>query len=223
MLALSGNEILLGEAAELGPIDPQMQVVIDQRLVTVPARAAIDQFGRIEADVIADPNKLRSRLPIIRQYGPSFLQECQNAIERSEILATEWLRDYMFEGEDCAEERAKKVATWLADHNNFRIHSSPVWMEQLLEVEPTMKIRQLRDVDEDFASAVMDVYWAIDVTLNSTDAIKIVEHQHRSAYIRLRRVARVAPGPQPTNDEGVQRQMARRANQTRNKPRRRKR
>ena len=218
MLALSGNEILLGEAAELGPIDPQMQIVIDQRLVTVPARAALDQFGRIEEDVIADPNKLRSRLPIIRQYGPSFLQECQNAIERSEILATEWLRDYMFEGEDDAEERAKSIATWLADHNNFRIHSSPVWMEQLLEVESTVKIRQLGDADDGFASAIMDVYWAIDVTFDSTDAIKIVEHQHRSAYIRLRRVTRVVQGPQPTNKEGVQRQMARRANQARKKP-----
>ena len=217
MLALSGNEILLGEAAELGPIDPQLQMVIDQRSVTVPARAALDQFTRIEADVIADPTKLRSRLPIIRQYGPSFLQECTNAIERSEALATEWLRDYMFAGCDDADERAKRVARWLANHNNFRIHSSPVWMEQLLEVEPTLKIRQLADISDDFSNAIMDVYWAIDVTFSGTPAFKIVEHQFGSAYIRLKVTARMTQVSQrrPSNEDGVRRQMARQANQTR--------
>lgn len=216
MLALSGNEILLGEAGELGPIDPQLQIFIDQRSVTVPARAALDQFERIESDVIADPLKLRSRLPIIRQYGPSFLQECTNAIERSEALATEWLRDYMFAGYDDADKRAKKVAQWLADHNNFRIHSSPVWMEQLLEVEPTLRIRQLADAGDGFANAIMDVYWAIDVTFNGTPAVKIIEHQYRSAYIRLKVTALMAQVSQdrpPNQDRVRRRQMAKQANQ----------
>ena len=85
MLALSGDEILLGEAAELGPIDPQIQFVTEQRPISVPARAAIDQFERAASDIDADPGKMRVWLPIIRQYGPAFLQECQNAIELSEI------------------------------------------------------------------------------------------------------------------------------------------
>ena len=222
MLALSGNEILLGEAAELGPIDPQLQFFTDQRPVIVPARAALDQFRRIQAEIDVDPRKLRTWLPIIRQYGPSFLQECENAIERSETLVTEWLRDYMFADEDDAETRAKKIATWLADHNNFRIHSSPVWMEQLLELESSVKVRKLADAGTDFASAIMDVYWAIDSTFDGTPAAKIIEHQYGSAFIRLKGVARVTPAPQlqPSNEEGVRRQTARRGNQ--NKPRSRK-
>lgn len=59
MLALSGDEVLLGEAAELGPIDPQLQFVTEQRPVSVPARAAIDQFERAGSDIGLDPNKLR--------------------------------------------------------------------------------------------------------------------------------------------------------------------
>ena len=90
MLALSGDEILLGEAAELGPIDPQMQFVTEQRPISVPARAAIDQFARAAAEIDADPGKIRVWLPIIRQYGPAFLQECQNAIALSEALVTGW-------------------------------------------------------------------------------------------------------------------------------------
>ena len=202
MLALSGDEILLGEAAELGPIDPQMQFVTEQRPISVPARAAIDQFARAAADIDADPGKIRVWLPIIRQYGPAFLQECQNAIALSEALVTNWLSSYMFNNEPDAGARAGKIATWLADHNNFMAHSRPVWLEQLLKVEPMMKIRRLQELGKDFEAAVMAVYWAIDVTFSETGAFKLIEHQEGSAYIRLVRTAIVGPPtPSPNREE----------------------
>lgn len=193
MLALSGNEILLGEGAELGPIDPQLHIVNQQRQVTVPAGAAIIQFQRIHAEVVTNPQKLRGWLPIIGQYGPSFLQECQNAIDLSETLVANWLQKYMFCGEEGAKSRAEKVAKWLADHTNFNTHSRPVWMEQLLDIEPALKIRRLRDIGEDFEAAVMAVYWAIDITFDSTDAFKIIEHQMGSAYVRLQQQVVIPP------------------------------
>ena len=193
MLALSGNEILLGEAAELGPIDPQLQFVTDQRPVSVPARAAIDQFERAAMDISSDTSKMRVWLPILRQYGPAFLQECRNAIALSETLVTNWLSQFMFEGENNSSERAIRIAKWLANHNNFHSHSRPIWMEQLLEVEPSMKISLLGDVNKELEDAVMAVYWAIDVTFSETDAIKLIEYQAGSAYIKLMRTAVIGP------------------------------
>ena len=198
MLALSGDEILLGEAAELGPIDPQMQFVTDQRPVSTPARAAIDQFERAAIDIDADPSKIRVWLPILRQYSPSFLQECHNAIELSERLVTNWLSSYMFAEEADAEKRAAHVASWLADHNNFMDHSRPVWLEQLLNIEPTLNIRPIRAVSDDFEEAIMAVFWAIDVTFSETEAIKMIEHQEGSAYIKLQRTIIGSPLPSPT-------------------------
>ena len=177
MLALSGNEILLGEAAELGPIDPQFG--------NIPAGAAIDQFDRIHSDVTANPDRMRGWLPILQQYGPSFLQQCLNAVELSESLAAAWLQEYMFAGEPKAQERAERVAKWLANHNNFMTHSRPIWMEQLLDVEPTLKIKSLKQIDPRFESAIMDVYWAINITFQGTPAFKLIEHQEGSAYIRI--------------------------------------
>lgn len=187
MLALSGNEIFLGEGAELGPIDPQLHIVNQQRQVIVPAGAAIAQFQRIHAEVVLDPQKLRGWLPIIGQYGPSFLQECHNAINLSGTLVANWLQEYMFHGEQGAEDRANTVSQWLANHTNFNTHSRPVWMEQLLTVEPTLKIRKFSDVSKDFETAVMSLYWAIDLTFADTNALKIIEHRIGSAYVRVHR------------------------------------
>ena len=199
MLALSGDEILLGEAAELGPIDPQMQFVTEQRPITVPARAAIDQFERAAVDIGQDSSRMRVWLPILRQYGPAFLQECQNAIELSEELVSSWLCSYMFAKDEDGKEKGKRVARWLADHNNFKSHSRAVWLEQMVEVEPSLNIRRLREIGSEFEAAVMALYWAIDVTFSGTDAIKMIEHQAGSAYIRLMRTAIVGPAAPAPN------------------------
>ena len=99
----------------------------------------------------------------------------------------------MFSGEADSAERAAKIAKWLANHNNFKTHSRPVWMEQLLVVEPMMKVRRLQDVSKEFEAAVMAVYWTIDVTFNDTDAIKLIERQEGSAYIQLMRTTITGP------------------------------
>jgi ClpP class serine protease len=42
MFALSGDEIIVSEQAEFGPIDPQLRFPHEGRVVSVPAQAAID-------------------------------------------------------------------------------------------------------------------------------------------------------------------------------------
>ena len=193
MLALSGDEILLGEAAELGPIDPQFRVSNGQK--SIPAGAAIDQFSAIHKEVTENPDRLRGWLPLLGQYGPSFLRECMNAVALSEALVGDWLNMYMFGGEENAKERAQKVAKWLANHSNFNSHSRPVWREQLLELEPTLKIRNFSEVDEALGPAVMALYWAIDITFDMTGAFKIIEHRAGSAYVRLQQQIAINQSP----------------------------
>ena len=189
MLALAGDEILLGEAGELGPIDPQLRILHDQRVITVPAGAAIDLFNGIRQEITKNPTSMGGWLPIIRQYGPSFLQECYNAVALSEELVAEWLQRYMFKGEGNAETRAKRVAAWLAQHGNFKSHSRPVWIDQIQEIDPGIKVHSLRTIGAEFEAAIMSVYWAIDLTFGGTGAFKIIEHTSSSAaYIRVSQV-----------------------------------
>ena len=198
MLALSGDEVLFGEATELGPIDPQFRFPDGQKFVTIPAGAAIQQFTGIHQDVTAKPESLRGWLPILRLYGPSFLQECLNAVALSETLVRDWLQRYMLQGEENAGERAQKVAQWLANHANFNSHARPVWMEQLLKLEPTLKIRKFSNAHADLDAAVMSLYWAIDITFETTAAFKIIEHQAGSAYIRLQQQIAINQNPSGT-------------------------
>ena len=83
MLVMSGNRILMTDAAELGPTDPQIMCGGPRAL---PAGAIIDQFARAKKEIARDSSIAAAWLPILQQYGPSLLAECQNLIKLSETL-----------------------------------------------------------------------------------------------------------------------------------------
>ncbi len=88
MFALSGDEIVVSEEAEFGPIDPQLRFPHEGRVANVPAQAAIDQFDRAYGEIKQDTQKLAVWLPMLRQFGPSFLEECHKAIDLSKQLVS---------------------------------------------------------------------------------------------------------------------------------------
>ena len=194
MLCMSGDHVILGRGAELGPIDPQMVLQQEGRVTHAPAQAALDQFDAAHEEIVRDPRRVAVWMPILRQLGPSFLQECRNAIDLSKSLVTSWLESYMFREDAERTEKSRRVADWLGDHNNFMTHARRVGTEQLLEVEPSLSLSSLSGLGSETEKAVMEIYWAVDATFDQTEAIKLIEHGRGAAYIKTRRML-LAPSP----------------------------
>ena len=193
MLCMSGDHIVLGRGAELGPIDPQMVLQQEGRVTYAPAQAALDQFNAAHEEIVADPRRVAVWMPILRQLGPSFLQECRNAIDLSKSLVTSWLESYMFRDDAERTEKSRRVADWLGDHNNFMTHARRVGIEQLMEVEPSLSLSSSRDLGSEIEKAVMEIYWSVDATFDQTEAIKLIEHGRGAAYIKTRRILLAPP------------------------------
>lgn len=102
MLALAGNEIVMGAHSQLDPIDPQL--VTPQG--SIPARAVIEQFGRAKRECAQDPSLLGVWLPILHQYGPALIEQCEAAEMLARRLVREWLTRYMFHGQQNAAQKA---------------------------------------------------------------------------------------------------------------------
>ena len=96
MLACAADRIVLVKHSSLGPVDPQMILQTSLGVRAVPAQAILDQFEMAKTEC-RDPKKLGSWLPILSQYGPALLIQCQNAIDLSETLTQDWLAKYMFQ------------------------------------------------------------------------------------------------------------------------------
>lgn len=77
MLALSADEIVMGDHSQLGPIDPQFNIVTPEGPRAAPAQAIIDQFDLAKEDC-KSPENLAAWLPILRTYAPGLLVQCRD-------------------------------------------------------------------------------------------------------------------------------------------------
>ncbi|MDD2493222.1 MAG: ATP-dependent Clp protease proteolytic subunit [Bacilli bacterium] len=114
MIACSAKKIIMGKQSSLGPIDPQYR--------NVPAEGVIDEFNRAIKEILANPQKALVWKEIISQYRPTFLGECQYAIDLSRNLVTEWLSTCMFKG--CRQKATKvgEIVNGLASHSFSKLH-----------------------------------------------------------------------------------------------------
>lgn len=213
MMALSGDELLMERNAELGPIDPQFHITRpDGTMIPAPAQAIIDQFEKAQDLIGKDPSKLPAWMPVLQQYGPALYQQSLNAIELSKDKVREWLSTGMFKGiADPKErdERAKQVAEYLGNHNQFKSHGARVGIKELRD--RGVPVVDIND-DASLQDAVMSVHHAIMLTFGGTGAYKIFENSRGQALIRLIQTAQIQlpiplqmfqqPGGQPAPGQG---------------------
>ncbi|MGC9004297.1 MAG: SDH family Clp fold serine proteinase [bacterium] len=186
MLVLSGDSILMSSAGELGPIDPQVMV----RGRFCPAGSILEQFDRAAAQLREDPSLLPVWLPILQEFAPSLLVECENFIKLSEELVINWLTEYMFRGLRDARRKAEKVAKYLAEEHTLS-HSRRVDAEQLKKLG--VRIELLEEREPPLQDAIRQVHLSIMATLDGTDAVKIFENSEGAALIRMLKIQPTLP------------------------------
>lgn len=176
MWALASNRIVMGKHSQLGPIDPQMV----SGTWTAPARAILLQFQQAKEEC-KDPALIGAWIPILQQYGPALIQQCEAAEALAERLVAEWLERYMFKGEKDAKVKATKAAAYFANYEVHQSHSSGIDRESAqkhgIVVEDLESDQKLQD-------AVLSVHHATMHTLQGA-AVKIVENQLGRAYVKI--------------------------------------
>jgi hypothetical protein len=75
----------------------------------VAAHAILAQFELANKEC-QDASLLPAWVPMLRQYGPALLVQCQLALALSQQLVAEWLSAYMLAGYPDRNERASRIA-----------------------------------------------------------------------------------------------------------------
>lgn len=177
MLSCAADEIVMGSHSSLGPIDPQLITPIG----VIPAQAILQQFQRA-LDECADPKKLGAWAPMLPQYGPALLAQCENASKLAQELAADWLERWMFASEDDAAARATSIAEKLADHGSFKSHGRPVHRE--LAKTLGLHIVDL-EADQELQDLVLSVFHAtMHVFAMNPGAAKIIENHLGRAFVK---------------------------------------
>ena len=102
MLACSAKNIIMGKHSCLGPIDPQYG--------GVPAYNIVNEFKEAKSDLDQNPQAKTYWELQLKKYPAAFFYSVVDSINLSSALVSEWLTQYMFEGEK-PQDVAKKVKT----------------------------------------------------------------------------------------------------------------
>lgn len=199
MLACAADRILMGTHSFLGPIDPQFIMQTETGRSAVPAQAILAQFELAKKEC-ADPSLLPAWIPMLRQYGPALLIQCQLAQDLSRSLVTEWLEKYMFAREPDAKTKAEGVARSLSDHAVFKSHGRFIDRQQARD-NIGLIVDDL-EADSRLEDATLALFHAATHTFNATPAVKLLENHQGRAFIKLQQVLQpqgplAAPLPRP--------------------------
>jgi len=169
MLALSGNQLLMDDRSELGPIDPQILI----NGMYVPAQTVIDGFDEAKQRIkTGGPDVLPAYLPLLSKYDLHVLQICENAKVLSQRLVAGWLAEYMFKAKPRRKQVAGKLAKTLADHKRYLSHARGIRIAEAKELG--LDVLDLRDRGE-LRDKVWSLYCVIELLFDRTPIMKLYE------------------------------------------------
>lgn len=187
MLACSGNRIVLGKHSYLGPIDVQLSLETPLGRQMVPALAIIKQFATAKKE-IATTGRMSAWLPMLGQYGPGLLEECNNMRKLSEELVATWLENWMFAAQRDRRKRSRAVAKHLNDHDKHLTHGRFLGRDVLrkfgLVIDDLEASYPDRAKSQEFQDAVLSVlHTATHAFVTAPQVNKIIENHTGKAFI----------------------------------------
>ena len=195
MMALSADELVMGQHSQLGPIDPQFIITTPEGPRSAPAKAILNQFELAKRECKV-PENLAAWMPILRTYAPGLLTQCEDSQRLASDMVAGWLERYMMAGEENAAEKSRRVADWFADYESFRSHGRRVGRDQARAVGLTVV-----DLEENnkLQDAVLSVHHATMHTFAGTPAQKIIENHHGRAWVRMGAAVQIPSDPAHLN------------------------
>lgn len=183
MIALSCKEIVMGKESNIGPIDPQFG--------GVSCDGIIEEFNKAKEDIKNNPSSVELWKVIISKYHPTFLGDCQKAIEWSRQIVKESLKDNMLN--NCSDEEIENVVNSLGSHNKTYSHSRHIHKDECIKYG--LKVISLESFNkkkiddcEDFQDCVLTIHHTYMHTFANTLATKIVENHNGNAMITVKKI-----------------------------------
>jgi ATP-dependent protease ClpP protease subunit len=174
MIACSCRKIVMSKHSSLGPIDPHLR--------DIPAVGVIKEFRRACGEIKRDSSKIPIWQSIIKQYRPTFLSQCENAIKWSKQFVEAQLKSVMFGGLPDANERAKKVVKKLTDYSRNKSHNRHINIDEC-QNDIGLDISPLED-DPILQDLVLTVHHCNMHVFQNTLAYKMIENHLGLALVK---------------------------------------
>ncbi len=175
MIACACKEIYMGKQSSIGPIDPQFG--------NMAAFGVIDEFNLAADEIKKNPAKIPLWQAIYSKIPAGFITECQQAIDLSEKLASEWLETGMFAHKKDAEQKAKAIVNALNNHRDTKAHGRHITAAQASKIG--LAIKMLED-DQQLQDLVLTVHHACMHTFSQAANLQKMVENHKGSGMFIR-------------------------------------
>lgn len=206
IMAMAGDEILMGAISALGPIDAQL--LWQGKIFS--AGALLEGMEKIKKEVEETGTLNRAYIPMLQAISPGELQSAENALDFAKILVRDWLAQYKFKNWDehrdgrpvTTEEksaRAAEIADVLCNHRKWLTHRRSLRI-------PDLEAMGLRITDysqtPELDDAITRYYTLLQMTFASS-MYKLFETPESQIYRFIAPQIPAPAGPLPLGDASV--------------------
>lgn len=176
MIACASKEMVMGKQSNIGPIDPQYN--------GFPAHGVLAEFERALRETKEDPGSIPLWQVVISKYHPTFIGDCQHAVDLANSMVSEWLCTGMFKHESDKKDKARRVTEKLNNHNDTKMHARHIHIEEAKQIG--LNVKQIEtDFDSRFQDLILTTHHAFMHTLANSPAIKIIENHKGNAIVQF--------------------------------------
>lgn len=180
MIALSCKEIVMGKQSNIGPIDPQFG--------GMSCAGVIEEVEKAKEDIANNPSVIPVWQAILSKYHPTFIGDCQKAIQWSNEMVKEWLVSNMLSDHPNRIEIAEKIIATLGSHERTYTHAKHIHIDECKDLG--INVVELENLQNekmngcnDLQDCVLTIHHTYMHTFSCSSAVKIVENHTGSAMI----------------------------------------
>jgi len=139
VLACACKSIVMGKHSSIGPVDPQIN--------GIPCVGVVEEVKKAYSDIKQDQRAALVWNPILGRLSPSFLQQCEWAIESSKSFLGKALEDGMLSDLPVKErdDAVKRVTERLTDLNHNKSHDRHIHCQECSEIGLNIEMLEAPD------------------------------------------------------------------------------
>ena len=137
-----------------------------------------------------DPAKARVWQPILGQYKPTFLSQCENAVKLAKDFVRRELERCMLAGDPKAKAKARRIVDKLSDYSGNKAHDRHIDADECAQIG--LMVERI-EADSDLQDLILTVHHCYMHSTANTPVIKVIENHQGAAWMKAAAPPNVAP------------------------------
>ena len=170
IICLGSSKILMGSTSELGPVDPQVEIIQGDSTKVYSVFNLIESYKQLFENAINEKGNLAPYLQQLGNYDARDIEELKSALELSEDISVRTLKSGMMY--DIEEEAIREKIEVFLTPEKAKSHGRAIYAKEAKECGLNIEAIPLRDKTW---SKIYELYYRINNLLNTTPLSKLIE------------------------------------------------